>query len=143
MTWDPAALDAVINVTQGYPYFLQEWGAQSWLAAKATTISKVDVDHASPVAIAELDASFFRVRLDRLSPGERRYLRAMAALGDGPASSSAVAERLARTLGGAATTRDTLIRKGMIYSPERGSVAFTVPLFGDFLRRAMQEDDAI
>lgn len=141
VAWTVEALEATYAVTQGYPYFLQEWGAQSWQQAQTSPITAVDVTAATPIAIAELDASFFRVRLDRLSPGERRYLRAMAALGDGPIASSAVAERLTRSLAGAAPTRDTLIRKGMIYSPERGSVAFTVPLFGDFMRRAMQEGE--
>ena len=91
------------------------------------------------VALAALDASFFRMRFDRLTPKERQYLRAMAALGDEPQRSADVAARLMRSTNAAGPARDSLIRKGMIYSPEHSIIAFTVPLFGDFMRRAMAE----
>jgi len=139
--WHDDAVDAVIALTRGYPYFLQEWGAQAWLSARVSPITRKDVERATPVAIAELDASFFRVRLDRLSPKERGYLRAMAMVSDGEVRSAEVAERLKRTVGSVAPLRDGLIKKGMIYSTGHGLIAFTVPLFGDFLRRAMVDDE--
>lgn len=136
--WQEAALDRVYEITKGYPYFIQEWGAQTWRVARETPISVADVEHATPIAIEELDQSFFRVRLDRLSPGERKYLRAMADLGAAERiASSAVAERLGRTVNTAAPMRDSLIKKGMIYAVQHGEIGFTVPLFGEFMRRAV------
>jgi hypothetical protein len=139
--WEEGAVDAVIAVTQGYPYFLQEWGAQAWATADASPITRADVGRATPIAIAELDASFFRVRLDRLSPRERGYLRAMAGVGEGDARSAEIAAAMGRTIGSVAPLREALIRKGMIYSTGFGRIAFTVPLFGDFMRRAIVEDE--
>ena len=138
--WQADAVAAVLEVTQGYPYFLQEWGSQTWAAAPASPITAADVAAATPIAVAELDESFFRVRLDRLTPKERGYLRAIAAVGDDVAvRSSDVAERLGRTIGSLGPLRDALIKKGMIYSVGHGEVGFTVPLFGSFMRRAMDE----
>lgn len=136
--WQDEALDRVFHITEGYPYFVQEWGAQSWRAARGTPIKLEDVERATPIAIEELDNSFFRVRLDRLSPLERRYLRAMAEAGEGERiASSAVAATLGKTVGAAAPTRDSLIKKGMIYAVQHGEVGFTVPLFGAFMKRAV------
>lgn len=131
------ALDAVINATQGYPYFLQEWGKHAWDTADASPIDAGDIATAGAIAIAELDASFFRVRFDRLTPAEKRYLRAMAELGPGPHASGAVAGALGAKVTSMAPVRAGLIRKGMIYSPAHGETAFTVPLFDRFMRRVM------
>jgi AAA ATPase domain len=133
------AIDEILAVTERYPYFLQQWGFQAWNVAQQSPITKDDIQAATPAAIAALDASFFRMRFDRLTPKERQYLRAMAALGDHPQRSADVAARLMRSTNAAGPARDSLIRKGMIYSPEHSIVAFTVPLFGDFMRRAMAE----
>lgn len=136
--WGTEALDRVFEITRGYPYFIQEWGAETWRVAKATPITVADVELATPMAIDELDQSFFRVRLDRLSPAERKYLRAMAdAETSERVASSAVAQRLGRTIGSVAPTRDSLIKKGMMYAVQHGEIGFTVPLFGEFMRRAV------
>jgi len=129
------ALAAIFDETEGYPYFLQEWGKHSWDLAEDSPIDRADVANASIAALAELDSSFFRVRFDRLSPAEKRYLRAMAELGPGPHRSGNIAERLGVKVESVAPTRNSLIRKGMVYSPAHGDTAFTVPLFDAFMRR--------
>jgi len=131
------ALAAIVAQTQGYPYFLQEWGKHSWDLAEASPITAADVANAGVAALAELDASFFRVRFDRLSPAEKRYMRAMAELGEGPHRSGDIAEALGTAVNSVAPTRNSLIRKGMLYSPAHGDTAFTVPLFAAFMRRAI------
>jgi hypothetical protein len=136
------AIDEILRQTQGYPYFLQEWGKHSWQCATKSPITRDDVQLATILAISDLDASFFRVRLDRLSPAEKRYLRAMAELGTGPHRSGDIAQRLARGVQTAAPIRASLIKKGMIYSPSHGDTAFTVPLFDEFLKRVMPAFDA-
>ena len=136
---DDAALDAICEQTQGYPYFLQEWGKHSWDAAEASPITQDDVAAATRSALAELDASFFRVRFDRLTPAEKRYLRAMATLCTGPHRSGDVADALHVKVSSVAPTRNSLIAKGMLYSPAHGDTAFTVPLFDAFMRRVMPE----
>lgn len=138
---DDDALDLVIQKTGGYPYFLQEWGKHSWEVAASSPISLSDVELASVTAIAALDTSFFRVRLDRLTPSEKRYLRAMAELGPGPHRSGDIAEQLGRQVTSLGPTRSLLIGKGMIWSPSHGDTAFTVPLFDQFMRRIMPEAD--
>lgn len=138
---DLPALDRIVTETRGYPYFVQEWGKHSWDAADASPITIADVEMASTTAIAALDESFFRVRFDRLTPAERRYLRAMAALGPGPHRSGDVAEALGRQVTALGPTRNNLIAKGMIWSPQHGDTAFTVPLFDEFMRRIMPGDD--
>lgn len=135
VAYDPAALQAILEQTGGYPYFLQEWGKHAWTCADASPISLADVNAATQQALAELDASFFRVRLDRLTPSEKRYLRAMAQLGPGPHRSGDIAHMLGREVQTVAPTRAKLIDKGMIYSPAHGDTAFTVPLFDAYLRR--------
>jgi len=138
--FDEAAVDEIVRITQRYPYFLQQWSFQAWNVADRSPITKADVLAATPAARAALDASFFRMRFDRLTPKERQYLRAMAALGDDGQRSADVAVRLGRSTNACGPARESLIHKGMIYSPEHGVVAFTVPLFGDFMRRAMAEE---
>jgi hypothetical protein len=131
------ALDEIIRQTQAYPYFIQEWGKHCWDAASASPITRAVVDAATTTAIAELDASFFRVRFDRLTPSEKRYLRAMAELGPGPHRSGDIAEMLDAKVQSVAPVRAGLIGKGMVYSPAYGDTAFTVPLFDGFMRRVM------
>lgn len=131
------ALDEILNQTQAYPYFLQEWGKHCWQCAEESPIMRADVDAATATAIAELDASFFRVRFDRLTPSEKRYLRAMAELGSGPHRSGDIAAQLGAKVQSGAPVRAGLIAKGMVYSPSHGDTAFTVPLFDQFMRRVM------
>jgi len=131
------ALAEVYRQTQGYPYFLQEWGAQAWDAAETSPITAEVVRAASAVAIAHLDQSFFRVRFDRLTPREKDYLRALAELGNNPQRSGEIAQMLGVKSERVAALRSGLIGKGMIYSPQHGDTAFTVPLFAEFMRRIM------
>jgi len=136
-----AALDRIIGETHGYPYFLQEWGKHAWNVADGSPITLHDVERATARAIAALDESFFRVRLDRLTPLEKRYLRAMAELGPGPHRSGDIAARLGREVTKLGPTRSQLIVKGMIWSPSHGDTAFTVPLFDEFMKRIMPGED--
>ncbi|MFN0071659.1 MAG: AAA family ATPase [Chloroflexota bacterium] len=138
---NPDALERIVEATRGYPYFLQEWGKHSWDVATDSPITHEDVDLASVTTVAALDESFFRVRFDRLTPGEKRYLRAMAELGPGPHRSGDIAEVLQRDVRSLAPTRGSLIAKGMIWSPSHGDTAFTVPLFDEFMRRIMPGED--
>ncbi len=135
------AVEEIVRVTHGYPYFLQQWGKHTWDVATKSPIQRADVDAASPLAVASLDESFFRVRFDRLTPSERRYLRAMAELGPGPHRSGDIADVLVRKVSTLAPLRATLIGKGMVWSPNHGDTAFTVPLFDEFMRRMMPGDD--
>jgi hypothetical protein len=135
--YDREALAEILRQTEGYAYFLQEWGKHAWNTAATTPITKADVDSATVSALAELDGSFFRVRMDRLTPAEKRYLYAMAELGPGPHRSGDIAAGLHRNVESVAPVRASLIRKGMIYSPAHGDTAFTVPLFDAYLRRVM------
>jgi hypothetical protein len=131
------ALKEVFRLTKGYPYFLQEWAYQAWNLATAKSITLPVINKATVTVIARLDENFFRVRFDRLTPSEKNFLRAMAALGAGPQRTSDVAEMLGVKITGLGPLRAKLIRKGMIYSPAHGDMAFTVPLFDDFMVRAM------
>ena len=134
------ALNRIVSETHGYPYFLQEWGKHSWETAIDSPITVEDVKTASEFAIAALDESFFRVRFDRLTPLEKRYLRAMAELGPGPHRSGEIATLLDRAVTSLAPTRSKLISKGMVWSPSHGDTAFTVPLFDGFMHRIMPGD---
>lgn len=133
------ALDELIRVTEGYPYFLQEWGYHAWNIAKRSPINETDARAATAGATASLDDSFFRVRFDRLTPREKDYLRAMAELGPGPHRSGDIAQTLGVLVESSAPLRSGLIRKGMIYSPQHGDTAFTVPLFDQFMKRVMPD----
>lgn len=134
------AVDEIFRCTFGYPYFLQEWGKHVWDLAPSSPITKADVERASDVALAALDENFFRVRFDRCTPAERRYLRAMAELGPGPHRSGDIAQTLSQKVITLAPLRNRLIRKGMIWAPSHGDTAFTVPLFHDYLARVMPGD---
>ncbi|MBW9334735.1 MULTISPECIES: ATP-binding protein [Herbaspirillum] len=138
---DEDAVKLIVQYTQGYPYFLQEWGKHAWDVAEKSPITKADVEKASTEAIAALDESFFRVRFDRLTPTEKRYLRAMAELGQGPHRSGDIASELGRESSSLGPVRSSLIAKGMIWSPTHGDTAFTVPLFDDFMKRIMPGRD--
>lgn len=127
----------IVQKTRGYPYFLQEWGKHSWEVATHSPIMLADVTAASVQAIAALDESFFRVRFDRLTPSEKRYLRAMAELGEGPHRSGDIATELNKQTQSLGPVRSSLIVKGMIWSPSHGDTAFTVPLFDEFMQRIM------
>jgi hypothetical protein len=141
VAFDPDALEEIVHKTEGYPYFLQEWGKHAWEMAQSSPIHKSDVDRATTSVIAALDESFFLVRFDRLTPTEKKYLRAMAELGPGPHRSGDIAAQLKRDVTSLAPTRGQLIRKGMIWSPSHGDTAFTVPLFDQFMHRIMPGDD--
>lgn len=139
VAFTPDALQTIFQTTQGYPYFLQEWGYHVWNAASGSPIGIADVEHATKRVMTTLDESFFRMRFDRLTPGEKSYVRAMAELGPGPYRSGDIATRLGRKVTSLGPLRSGLILKGMIYSPAHGDTAFTVPLFDAFLRRIMPE----
>jgi hypothetical protein len=131
------AIESIIEKTHGYPYFLQEWGKHSWDVAQKSPINLHDVTLASIQAVADLDESFFRVRFDRLTPAEKKYLRAMAELGPGPHRSGDIAAMVGRAVSTLAPLRQSLIVKGMLWSPNHGDTAFTVPLFDEFMKRIM------
>ena len=134
---DPDAVLEILRETSGYPYFLQEWGKHVWNTAGSSPIRLDDARRATGEALAELDASFFRVRFDRLTPGQKRYLRALAELGPGIHRSGDIASILSQKVTTVAPVRNSLIAKGMIYSPGHGETEFTVPLFDEFMKRTM------
>lgn len=131
------ALEEIYTQTNGYPYFLQEWGYRAWNLAPENNIDVKVARDATRLALKELDHQFFRVRFDRVTPGEREYMRALAELGEGVHRSGEVADLIGKTTNQLGPVRDSLIRKGMIYSPAHGDIAFTVPLFDQFMKRTM------
>jgi hypothetical protein len=132
--FETAALDALFEAADGYPYFVQAYGKVTWDVAAASPVTAADVKVASPQAEGELAVGFFGSRYERATPAEREYMRAMAMLGDDPVQTSSVADELGRKPSSVSPARDALIKKGLIYSSERGLIAFTVPHFGQFLR---------
>ena len=137
----PEALSQILQITQGYAYFLQQWGSHTWRAAQASPIDLDAVTAASVTALAAMDESFFRVRFDRLTPKEKKYLRAMAELGEGPHRSGDIAACYAANVSSLAPTRSSLIAKGMVWSPNHGDTAFTVPMFDEFMKRTIPGND--
>lgn len=137
VTFSPDAISDILQQTDGYPYFLQEWGKHSWDIADTSPIALEDTQRATTEALAELDASFFLVRFDRLTPAQKRYMRAMAELGPGPHQSGQIAEVLNQKVTTVAPVRASLITRGMVCSPSFGVTAFTVPLFHSFMKRIM------
>lgn len=135
--YEDAAVESIISNTQGYPYFLQEWGKHAWDLAQASPITALDVERASKITIAALDESFFRVRLERTTPSEKRYLRAMAELGPGPHRSGDIAQHMNKKANSFGPVRSSLISKGIVWSPIHGDTAFTVPLFHEYLLRTV------
>lgn len=131
------ALEEIYQQTRGYPYFLQEWGYRAWNLAPKDGIDLEVAKEATRLALKELDHQFFRVRFDRVTPTEREYLRALAQFGEGVHRSAEVADLIGKSTSQLGPVRDSLIRKGMIYSPAYGDIAFTVPLFEQFMTRTM------
>ena len=131
------AVEIIVRKTQGYPYYLQEWGFHAWNAAIESPITEEDARRATIDALRHLDTGFFRVRLDRLTPRERDYMRAMAELGPGPHRSGEIAQTLHMAVQPAGPLRNGLIKKGMIFSPQHGDTSFTVPMFDEFMRRSI------
>lgn len=137
--FEDGALCEIYRLTQGYPYFIQEWGYQAWNLADSPLISLDLVKAATQTVIHRLDENFFKVRFDRQTPREKQFLRAMAQLGPGTQRTSDIAELLKVKITSLGPVRASLIKKGMIYSPSHGDMAFTVPLFDEFMRRAIPE----
>lgn len=131
------ALRSIVKKTQGYPYFIQEWGYQAWNLAKKSPIGESVIEEASRIVKKRLDENFFKVRFDRLTPREKTYLRAMAESGPGPIKTSSIADLLKVKVTSLGPVRASLIKKGMVYSPSFGDMAFTVPLFDEFMKRAI------
>ena len=143
VAFESDALDEVFRLTRGYPYFVQEWGYQAWNLAPSSPITKPIVQAATATVIPRLDRNFFRVRYDRLTPSEKNFLRAMAELGPGPHRTGDVADALKVKVTSLGPVRARLIKKGMIYSPAHGDMAFTVPLFDEFMIRAVPHVQAV
>lgn len=137
VAFEPDALQEIFRLTKGYPYFLQEWGYQAWNLATSSPITLQVVQNATATVIPRLDQNFFRVRFDRLTPGEKNFLRAMAELGPGAHRTGDIANVLGVKVTNLGPVRARLIKKGMVYSPAHGDMAFTVPLFDEFMIRAM------
>lgn len=131
------AVAEILMQTKGYPYFLQEWGSHSWAVAQDDVVTKEDAMLATQLAITQLDSDFFRVRFDRCTPMEKNYMRAMAEIGTAAPRSGDIAATMKKEVNQVAPLRQSLITKGMIYSPAHGDTAFTVPLFADYMKRTM------
>lgn len=132
---DDDAAELVYRRSGGYPYFIQEWGYQLWNFVERAPVTRKDVETVDSIVTEQLDGNFFRVRMERLTPSERAFLRTMATF-DGPAVKMAdISAALGISQNALGPRRSSLIKRGMIYSPEHGLVAFTVPLFNEFLRR--------
>jgi hypothetical protein len=137
VAYEPEATAEIMRLTSCYPYFIQQWSHDAWNAARGPNITVQDVRVATPTAIAALDESFFKVRYERCTPGEKKYMRALSELGTGAHRSGDIAEMLGVKATSVAPARNNLIKKGMIYSPSYGDTAFTVPLFDEYMKRAM------
>lgn len=141
VSWQPGAVELVGELTQGYPYFIQEFGKQVWdVAPGPTEITRLDVKESVELAMTALDIGFFRMRIDRTTDAERGYLRAMASLGPGPQATAHVAAILRKNLRQVGPVRDNLIKRGICYAPRWGQIAFTVPMFDEFMRRWMPRE---
>jgi AAA ATPase domain len=132
--FEAAALERIIELSGCYPAFIQAYGKEAWNMAPASPITLADVQAAEPLVIAKLDDEFFHTRFEKATPAERRYMAAMAELGDGPYRTRDIAKLLGGG-SGASVHRDSLIKKGLIFSPDFGLVDFTVPHFSPFMRR--------
>ena len=137
VSYEDDAIDVILHATQNYPYFIQEWGFQVWNRAPSSPIAPEVVADATPDVIAHLDTNFFRVRFDRLTVLQQKYLRAMAELGPGPHKTGQIATTLGVAATSVATVRQQLVNKGMVWSQRHGETAFTVPLFDSFMKRQM------
>ncbi|MCK1618924.1 AAA family ATPase [Bradyrhizobium sp. 159] len=141
VSFEKAAVHQILNLTERYPYFLQQWAHEAWNVAQGSQIRAKDVVEAHNNAIAVLDEGFFKVRFDRCTPSERKYMRALAELGSGIQRSGDIAHLLKVKTTSVAPTRSSLIKKGMIYSPSHGDTAFTVPLFDQYMKRAIPKSE--
>lgn len=141
VSFSKKALKEIFRLTQGYPYFLQEWGYQAWNRAESSHITLSIIRDASALVLSRLDDNFFKVRFDRLTPTEKKFLRKMAELGSRPQRTSTIAETLGLEINSIGPTRANLIHKGMIFSPAFGELAFTVPLFDAYMKRIMPENN--
>ena len=139
VAWDEDALDYLVGQTSGYPYFLQQFGQDTWNHALGPRVTLADARLGAAIGRAALDDGFFRVRWERATRAEQRYLRAMAADGDGGSASGEVAVRLGRAATSFGPARANLISKGLVYAPEHGVVAFTVPGMADFILRQPEQ----
>lgn len=138
VSFEEKALEKIFELTKGYPYFLQEWGYQSWNKATDIKINTSVIRNSTETVMKNLDENFFRVRFDRLTPGEKKFLRSMAELGPGGVyRMSDVADVLGAKINTLGPMRAKIIKKGMVYSPSYGDISFTVPLFSEFMLRAM------
>jgi hypothetical protein len=139
-TFHSEALKQIFDQTEGYPYFLQEWGYHSWNISDGPLITGEDVRSATNRVVQRLDESFFRVRFDRLTPSEKRFLRFMAELGKDGCKTGELAEAMGQRITNLGPTRAKLLQKGMIFTPAHGDLRFTVPRFADFMKRTMPEN---
>jgi AAA ATPase domain len=135
--WAPEASEAIVDRSDGYPFFVQTWAYHTWNAATDDPISAADVRRAAPVAERALDTSFFAARIARIPDSEVRYVRALATLGPGPHRSGEVAEACGASTSSVAAFRDRLIHEGVIYAPRYGWVEFAIPHFDDYVRRRL------
>lgn len=135
VTWDDGALARIVTESGCYPAFIQAYGKEAWNRAPHSPIRAADVIDAEALVLTQLDEEFFHVRFEKATDRERDYMAAMADLGEGPYRTAAVAERLGRSPSYISAPRDSLIKKGLIYSPDYGQVDFTVPKFSPFMRR--------
>ena len=129
------AISEVVSQTQGYPYFLQEWGYQAWNTAQNTPITLSDIKKSNALVLDRLEQNFFKSRYERVSDAQMRYLKAMARCGPGPHRTGQIAQTMGKSSRQVSSVREALIHSGMIYSPKYGLTAFTVPLFDEFMNR--------
>jgi len=137
VTVDLEAANLLVQLTRGYPYFIQLWGCSAWDIAQNDHITLADIQNASVHVIAALNEGLFRVRFDRMTLAEQIYSRALASLGTGCYRSGDIAKRLGKTSQSLKKVRRSLIDKGMIWSPSHGDTAFTVPMFEQYMCRMM------
>lgn len=141
VSWTPDAIDAVVDRSDGFPFFVQVWAYHTWNAATDEPISTGDVDRAGPAARLALDASFFAARISRIPESEVSYVRALASLGPGPHRSGEAAAAMGRTTPEVAAFRDRLIREGLVFSPRYGWIEFAIPHIDAYVRRAFPDDE--
>lgn len=139
VTWSDAATDAIVDRSDGFPFFVQTWAYHTWNAAQDDPISAADVGRATPAADQTLDAAFFAARIARIPASEVAYVQALASLGPGPHRSGEVAEAAGKTTSQVAAFRDRLIAEGVIYAPRYGWVEFAIPHFDQYVQRTLRE----
>ncbi len=133
--WDARATARVVELAEGYPYFLQEYGREIWKVRRGSKVDLHDVEAAEPIVLEYLDDNFFSQRIGKLPSSERRYMSALASLGDGPQRSADVATAVGKEPQEVSFLRDRLIKAALLYAPKRGEIDFTVPMCADYIRR--------